>query len=289
MAISISITAGPSEGASTVTASGQEQHIITDAERTTFNIQDASLKKAVSAYMGKAPNDAYVRSPTPWGDLYKSYNWPEVQTRFSVQSATIIGDNAVPVILNTNTFKNDSSVAAEFNCGITQKVSLTSESNWSDTSTVGVGQSIGYSIGFLGTGVSGSTSLNYTQAWQKGGSQSETLELGSSAGVNTTLQPGQAVKATLSASKGKLKVKVVYQITLSGDTAVNYNPTYKGHHFYGMNINSVMSAGGLQTVITTTETVEIEYYTDVQVVLEDLKSGQKLETFRLDVKRAVAA
>ncbi|MBV6288188.1 hypothetical protein [Pseudomonas aegrilactucae] len=289
MAISISITAGPSEGASTVTASGEVQHIITDPERNTFNIQDASLKRAVAAYMGKSPNDAYVRSPTPWGDLYKTYNWPEVQSRFSVRSADVIGDNTVPVMLNTNTFKNNSSVPAEFNCGITQNVSVTSESNWSDTSSVEVGQSIDYSIGFLGTGISGSTSLNYTQAWQKGGSQSETVELGSSAGVNTTLQPGQAVKATLSASKGKLKVKVVYQITLSGDAAVNYNPTYKGHHFYGMNINSVMNAGGLQTVITTTETVEIEYYTDVQIVLEDLQSGKTLETFKLDVKRAVAA
>lgn len=289
MAISISITAGPSEGASTVTASGQEQHLITDAERKTFNIQDASLKKAVSAYFGKSPNDAYVRSPTPWGDLYKSYGWPEVQSRFSVQSATIIGDNTVPMMLNTNTFKNNSSVPAEFNCGVTQKVSLTSESNWSDTSTVEVGQEIEYSIGFLGTGVKGKTSLKYTQAWQKGGSQSETLELGSSAGVNTTLQPGQAVKAVLSASKGTLTVKVVYQITLSGDTAINYNPTYKDHHFWGLDIRSVMSAGGLQTVITTTETVEIEYYTDVQIVLEDLQSGKKLETFKLDVKRAVAA
>nr|QWC93364.1 insecticidal protein IPD102Ea [Pseudomonas putida] len=288
MAISINIVAGPDEGVSSVSATGQEKHIITNGERTAFDIQDSSLKRAVAAYFGKAPNDAYLCSPTPWNDLYKSYDWDQVQTLLNVQSAKIIGDATVPTILNTNTFRNNSSVEAEFNCDVTQNVSVTSESNWSDTSSVEIGQEISYSIGFLGTGVEGSTSLNYTQSWQHGGSHSETLELGSSAGVKVTLKPGQAVKAELSASKGRLVIQIVYQVTLFGDTAINYNPTYKGHHFYGLNILGVMNSGNLPTTITTTETISIDYYSNVEVNVYDIENGSVLETYKLDVKRVAS-
>lgn len=286
MSISINIVAGPNEGVSSVSATGQEQHIITSDERTAFNIQDSSLKSAVASFFGKAPNDAYVCSPTPWNDLYKSYGWDQVQTLLSVQSAKVIGDATVPVALNANTFKNNSSVEADFNCDVTQEVSVTSESNWSDTSSVEIGQTIDYSIEFLGTGVAGSTSMGYSQSWQHGGSRSSTLELGSSAGVKVTLKPGQAVKAVLSATKGRLIVQVVYQINLFGNTAINYNPTYHGHHFWALNILGVMSSGNLPTSITTTETISIDYYTNVEVNIFDIDNGSVLETYKLDVKKA---
>jgi len=101
MGIDISIKAGSDAATSSVSASGSEQHIITDKERTTFGIQDEGLKDAVDKYFGKRPNDAYLHSPTPWDDLYKTYGWPEVQTVLVVQSATIREITSEPVIVAT--------------------------------------------------------------------------------------------------------------------------------------------------------------------------------------------
>src|SRR5947207_10532693 len=74
--ITVSIVAGADAAHSSVNATGSVQHVITDKEVTTFGIQDSPLKNAVGKYFGKNPNDAYLHSPTPWNDLYKTYGWP---------------------------------------------------------------------------------------------------------------------------------------------------------------------------------------------------------------------
>lgn len=285
MAISISINAGQNESSSSVIATGSIQHIINDTERTAFNIQDAALKSAVATYFGQAPDDAYVCSPTPWGDLYQVYSWPQIQTLFSVVSASILGITSNPTIVASQIFKNLSTVPAEFNCGITQEVSVTTESNWSNTSTVEIGQTISYDIGFLGAGAGGETSLSYSQTWEQGGSESKSVTLGSNSGVTVTLQPGKSVESELTASQGKLTVQIVYQQTLSGDTAINYSDTYKGHHFWALDINTVMSAAGYPTSITTTETIEIDFYANSTIVLID-PQGKAIASFVVGPKHA---
>jgi hypothetical protein len=83
------------------------------------------------------------------------------------------------------------------------------------------------------------------------------------------LGPGKSVEAQLTASKGTLTVQIVYQLTLSGNVALNYNPTYKDHHFWTFDVNSVLAAGGIPITITSTETIEIGYYANSQIVLTD--------------------
>lgn len=285
MSISVSINAGKDERSSNVSVTGSIQHIINDTERTAFNIQDAALKKAVATYFGKAPDDAYVCSPTPWKDLYKRYDWPQVQTLFSVVSASILGVTSKPVIVASQTFENTSNVSAEFDCAITQEVSVTAESNWSNASTVEVGQTISYGISFLGAGGAGETSLGYSQTWEQGGSESESVTLGTSSGVTVTLQPGESVESELTASRGKLTVQIVYQQTLSGFTAINYGDRYQGHHFWALDINDVMSAAGYPTAITTTETIEIDYYANSKIVLKN-PQGQSVASFIVGPRHA---
>ncbi|MBC7556561.1 MAG: follicular epithelium yolk protein subunit, partial [Chryseobacterium sp.] len=76
-------------------------------------------------YFGKAPNDAYLHSDTPWDDLYKSYNWPQIQVNLVVLSAIILEITSEPQIVNTQNFSNNSSVKGNFNVAISQQVS-----NW---------------------------------------------------------------------------------------------------------------------------------------------------------------
>lgn len=281
MGISISVVAGQDESASSVNASGTVQHVITDEERTTFRLGDKQLKDAVKAYFGKSPNDAYLHSPTPWHDLYKTYSWPQVQMVLVVKSAEILGITSEPVIVKTQEFVNSSSQKGTFNVGISESVNNTTSSNWSTGGTLSIGQKFSYSVKFLGEGAEGETSLSYSQSWGVGGQESKSITVGSTSGVSVALEPGESVLAELSASRGVMKVRIRYNAYLIGSTAINYNPTYKGHHFYGLGIGGVMAKGGIANAVVSTEDIEIGYYSNSKIELKDkvtkaLKASHRL-------------
>mmetsp|Transcript_12753 Transcript_12753/g.35346 ORF Transcript_12753/g.35346 Transcript_12753/m.35346 type:complete len:339 (+) Transcript_12753:61-1077(+) len=267
--VNININAGPTEAESSVQATGSVQEVITDSQRTSFKLNDSQLKSAVNAYFGKAPNDAYLHSPTPWGDLYKTYHWPQVNTVTKPTSAQILGIVSKPVTLASKTFENKSSKKATFSGGITDQVSETTTSSWTTSNSLKIGQKFTYKVEFLGTGGGGETSLEYSHTWGQGGSESTSTTVGTSSGIQVVLDPGEKVEAVLSASRGTLKVRVFYESYLTGSTAINYNPTYKDHHFWALGISGVMSKGGVSNKITSSEDIEVGYYTNAVVKLID--------------------
>ena len=278
MGIQISIVAGPDATSSSVVASGSIQHIITDTEVNSFGIGDNALKSAINTYFGKAPNDAFLHSPTPWNDLYGTYGWPQVQTIVVAQSAEILEITSQPTIIANQTFKNNSNVKGTFNAGISQEVSDTVTDTWSTGGTLTIGQEIEYGIKFLGTGVTGTTSLSYSQSWEKGGSHETSVTVGSSSGVTVDLNPGESVLAELTASRGTMRVRVTYRAYLTGVSAVNYNPTYQGHHFWALDLPSIMGAAGISNSFIYTQDLEIGYYSNSQVELKNT-SGQRMALF----------
>lgn len=269
MGIDIRITAGRDKDSSSVTASGSIQHIITDPERETFRLNDSQLKKAIEAYFGKAPNDAYLHSPTPWNDLYNTYQWSQVQMLLTVEYAEILGITSVPTVIKTQYFENNSSHTGDFNVEIEETVDNTTSSSWDTGGTLTIGQEFEYGVEFLGAGAKGKSSISYSQSWGIGKSNSQSVTLGSTSGVKVTLEPRQGVQAELSASRGVMKVRIHYNARLIGSTAINYNPTYNGHHFWSLDIESVMSAGGISNSIKSTEDIEIGYYSNSRVELKD--------------------
>jgi len=277
--IEISIVAGKDQASSRVNASGSVQHIITDKERSSFHIQDGDLKNAVGKYFGKNPNDAYLHSPTPWNDLYKTYNWPEVQTVLVVQSALITGITSEPVVVATKTFKNNSTKKATFDASVSDQVQNTTETNWSSTDSIEVGQKITYNVGFLGAGGGGETSFTYSHSWGQGGSESKTVTVGSSQGVSVELDPGESIEAQLTASRGVMKVRITYKAYLIGTSAVNYNPTFKDHHFWALDIGGILQAAGTNNSLQYTEDIQIGYYSNAQIELRD-PQGKLRAAFR---------
>ena len=271
--IDITIQAGQDESSSSVSASGTVQHIITDQEVATFGVGDKQLKDAVKAYFGQSPNDAFLHSPTPWGDQYATYGWPQVSMVLVVQSAKILGITSEPIIVKTQDFTNNSSVKGTFNVAISDTVEDTVSSNWSTGGTLSVGQEISYGIEALGVGVKGKTSISYSQSWGIGGEHSLSVTVGSSSGVSLDLDPGQAVVAELSASRGVMKVQIEYSAYLMGSTAINYNPTFNNHHFWGLDIGSVMAGGGISNAVAGTEEIEIGYYSNSKIELKDRATG----------------
>lgn len=282
MGISISIVAGQDESASSVNASGSVQHIITDEERTTFRLGDKQLKDAVNAYFGKSPNDAYLHSPTPWGDLYKTYSWPQVQMVLVVQSAEILGITSEPVIVKTQEFRNTSSQKGTFNVSISETVNNTTSTTWNTGGTLSIGQMFEYGVSFLGTGAKGETSMSYSRSWGVGGGESKSVTVGSTSGVSVELDPGEAVVAELSASRGVMEVLIRYNAYLIGNTALSYNPRYKGHHFWSLGISGVMSSGGIFNSVKSTEKIKIGYYSNSKIELKDPAGIVKAAQFMSD-------
>jgi hypothetical protein len=267
MAFSIEIVVGKDAASSSVKATGEEWHVITDKEAQTFGITDAALKSAVEAYFGKKPNDAYLHSPTPWNDLYKTYNWEQVTVHLRTLEASIIDISSKPVILKTQTFKNKSSKTATFDVSIYSDVSDTVEANWSQTVGLSFTQSISYGTKIFG----GETSITFSAEFQQGGSKSQTVTVGQSSGVMVDLDPGESVKAILSAHHGSLGVRVAYEAYLSGLSAVNYNPTYKDHHFWALAIDGVRQAVKLPGTFRIVDDIRVGYFSDGEIVLEDLE------------------
>ncbi len=273
MGIQISITASTESSASQATASGSIEHVITDAERKTFGIGDSALKKAVEKYFGKKPNDVFVKSPTPWNDLYKTYGWSQVKTVLVPVKAEILGIDSQPDILATKTFTNNSSVKGTFNASISQEVSNTVSSNWSTGGTLSISEAIEVGVNIEVFSAKSTTTISYSQSWGIGGSKSETSTVGSSAGVSVELDPGQSVEAKLSASKGSMKVLVTFNAYLTGSVAVNYNPTYKGHHFWALPVGSIMSSAGIKNSVQSTETFDIGFYDDGKIEIVNSKGA----------------
>ncbi len=278
MGIEVSVKAGLTTDTSSVNASGSVQHVITDDEVRSFGIQDSALKNAIAKYFGKAPNDAYLHSDTPWGDLYKTYNWPQVQTVLVVDSASITGITSQPTIVAKQVFSNTSKIPGNFNVGISQQVTNQVDNTWSQTNAIKVQQTFKYNVSFLGTGGGGETSIGYEHTWGQSKTESLAVTVGTTSGVSVTLQPGQSVTAQLTASRGVMKVRIVYKAYLIGSTAINYNPTYRDHHFWALDIGGVMAAGGIQNVQKFTEDLSIGFYANSKIELLDAV-GQLTHSF----------
>lgn len=284
MGIEISVKTGADAAISSVSASGSVQHIITDTDRVIFGIQDAPLKNAVGKYFGRNPEDAFLHSPTPWGDLYKMYGWSQVVTILDVKSATITGITSEPIVVKTVPMINTSSTTrGTFHTDISDEVAFTTESNWSKTDTIEEGLKITYEYKFPGeSSVGGETTLSYSHSWGEGGSESKSIAVGSDTGVSVDLDPGEAVVAELSASKGVMKVRIVYRAYVTGYVAVNYDKGYKGHHYWALGIGKVMRAAGLSNTREYTEDIEIGYYANSKVEIRDAKGRLRASFFDTD-------
>ena len=254
---------------STVRVAGSEMHVISDAERRTFGLGDEALKKAVEACFGKRPNDAYVCSPTPWGDLYKTYNWEQVTVHLRAVEATLTDVSTKPLMLKEQIFRNNSSIPGFFDVSISSDVSDTTETNWSQTVELSFTQSVSYGVGVFG----GETSMTLSTSFQQGGSTSRSVTVGQSSGIQVELQPHTSVKAILSSALGTLKIRVVFEAYLSGVVAVNYNPTYRDHHFWALGVDAIRQTVGLPNVFRIVNDVTVGVYSKGETTLEDNDNG----------------
>ncbi|XP_059047961.1 spherulin-2A-like [Achroia grisella] len=267
--IDIKIKASDDPTKQYVRVSGSDRNIISDTERHTFQLGDNNLKNAVNTHFGKRPDDAFLRSPTPWGDLYQTYGWNQVNCILTPSSARILGVSSTPTMVFTQIFHNNSSLSSTFNAQIQQQIQSTVTSTWEKEGAFTVGQEINYGYDIEVFAVTGTTSYSYTAKWGESVTKTESVTVGSQSGVEMPLQPGQSVVAELFATRGTMKIQVDYQARLSGSVAVNYSKKHNGHHFWRLDVNSVMRSANMKTSITSKEIIEVGFYSDSKVVVRD--------------------
>ena len=284
MSIAIAITAGSDTASSNVVQSGSILQILTPQQAASFSLDGGNLINAAGKYSGQNPDDAFYCSPTPWNDLYATYGWPQVQSLMTVQSATIVEVSASPAIVANQTFSNTTSAPIQCGADVEYSTTVGTSTTWSNSDSISVSQSISYSVDFLGSGVEGETSMSYEHVWGTATTDEESVTLGTGATVNFELPPGQTMVAELVTSQGPATVEVVYQMTLSGDIAVNYSDPYQGHHFWAYDVNAVLAASNLPTMLTATETVIVDLYTNASIVLKD---GSTMRVYPVCAKAGV--
>ncbi|XP_050358174.1 spherulin-2A-like [Nymphalis io] len=271
--ITINVTAGKNASDVEINYSGYDLDIIGDKEIELFNINKINLKKAVKNKYNMLPRDVFLKSPTPWGDLYKTYNWEQVSRLLKVKSARLKESTVKSMVVLSQDFENKSNVTIKANAGISQTVENTISTTWSRNKETTVSQDIEYDLNVILAKISGTTSFSYSSSVGKSEEKSETVTIGTTTNVETELQPGQAVTAVLSANRYNLEIEVLYEVTLRGNVAVNFRKAYNGHHFYGPSIKSILMSGGLNTEVTVTEIIKLGLYTDGSLKVYDKVTG----------------
>ncbi|WDV47427.1 ETX/MTX2 family pore-forming toxin [Clostridiaceae bacterium M8S5] len=257
LGIDVQINAGMDAQSSSVKATGYIVDSISDTEIKSFGLT------------GKDFNKVFF-------DMYKQFpmfiaSKKDAKREVVVKSAEILDITSEPIIVKTQKFINNSDVAGKFNVAISDTVTDSVTNSWSTTSTITVGQKIGYGIKFLGGGT-GETSISYSQSWTQGGSHTTTITVGSTSGVTVDLEPGQSVLAVLSASRGKLNVKVVYEAYIYGTLYVST----VGGFIVKVDVQELLKRMNKPNSILTTENLSIGYYGNSTI---ELKKGDQTKVY----------
>ena len=256
-----------------VNGNGMLENVITDPEQRLFRLEDQDIRQSLFRRNNRWPTDVFVRSNTPWGDLYRTYNWRQVHRMTVVKNAEVLSFDTVPEIVSQTELVNNSSVVGTFSTDMSTSVQNTTSFGWNVQHGLTVGQSISYGIT-----ISGTTSIEYNHGWGNNGEVSETVTLSTGSSVNVELAPGQAIVAYLVANRGRARVRVTYMSFLNGFVTANYNPVFNGHHFWRYGVENIINTNG----IITTETIDIGMFSSARVEIRDKETTSLLRTIMLD-------
>jgi hypothetical protein len=230
--------------------------LTTDADRKLFGMTDSSVKAAIGKFFGKTPDDVFYNDPTKWGNLYEQYGWPPITLTLRPVSAVFTGIDVTDSALAKHEVTNDTGKVVQVDVSFTTQKDNTAETNWSQTSSLSVTQSVSFGIKFFGA----DTSISFSQDWQQGGSKTQTISVGSSVSIFYELDPGETVIVTNWGDTGSATVRVTYQASLSGLVFANYGNKYKDHHFWGLDVNGVLNALGVVNRIEILQNMKLNSY-----------------------------
>lgn len=265
----VDVVAGGAYKDCSVVAYGRDVHTITDHERKTYKIEEHSLKHAFGDYFGKVPDDAYLCSPTPYGDLYKRFGWEQVKVTLIPVSAEVLECETQKTVVKSLICKNYKYKPQLVDVSLCETVCNSVTKVWTSHYDISCGQCIKYNISFSGTGGWGESGVEFKHAFGKDKTEYQDVTIGSPSGTKVTLQPHESVEARLLAYYGSMKVKVTYRATISGGYAVSYNQSYKDKDFWCVPVTGVLKGCGVETTKFVEEILDVNYFSGSYVELRD--------------------
>jgi hypothetical protein len=253
----VNLVANPDgSGNYTGAVGGAMIRLTTDADRKLFGMTDNSVKDAINRFFGRRPDDVFYNDPVTWGNLYEQYGWPPITLTLRPVSAVFTGIEVTNSALAKHEVTNNTDKVVQVDVAFTTQKDNTAETNWSQTTSLSVTQSVSFGIKFFGA----DTSISFTQDWQKGGSHAQTISVGSSVSIFYDLDPQETIVVTNWGDIGTASVKVTYFASLSGLVFANYGNKYQNHHFWGLDINGVLNTLGVSNRIEIVQNIKLDSY-----------------------------
>lgn len=240
-----------------LTYEGKDLKLITDEEMILFNLNDYTMKVGAKSYIGKVPDSLYIRNPTPWGDLYKQFDWPELRRKIEIGKTELLYFNMKPITLVTRHFINNSTRNNNLNAGIRQPVKNTIKVKWKEGDFKEFHDFI---VNFTVKFDNFDDNVNIKLKWGEDYDGFYDTILGSGDGISTTLKPKDDYTAKLLAKKGVLKFEIDYMVRITGSIAVNFKNEFGGHHFWAVYSDDIMERAGLKHALWGRQVVTMQFY-----------------------------
>lgn len=264
----VQIVAGTATESCKVVAHGSDQHILTVEEKDhLFGLSDQAIKNAAGKEMGKVPANAFLGEKD---GMFAKYGWKPVQVVTTVKSAEIIDFSSKPIVVNSTLMENNLPDVVPMTTKVSHEVSNTIETSWSKSVSKENKQTLHYGFSWLG----GGNEWTDTETWGVEVKKSTTYVLGSCQEITVPVRPKSAAKAFLSASQATMHIKIVYVSSLVGNVGINYDPQYKAHYWWALDVGNVMSDAGINNAVETSQIISVDYYTDalIRVDAAELKA-----------------
>lgn len=276
--IQINITVASNKRDAVISFSGADKKLITDHEIELFNISMVNLNRGVRVELGKVPDGGiYLKDPTPYGNVFHKFKWPEIQRNLHVERVQIHEMITKKVVLKQHEHVNYSADDSQSERSLFVDVENSAYSNWSAKGLPD--EDIFYDVLFK----CANTSFKYENKWRNRSLKSSFVRFGTSDQKSMTLKPGRGIVKTLTALKTIFVLRVDYKAQLTGNIIADYENLYGKYHFYAPTIDNIMVAGKIVNEIVTSEKIEIRCFTDPRLDIYDKDTGAliKFQTGRL--------
>ncbi|CAF4945026.1 unnamed protein product [Pieris macdunnoughi] len=225
------------------------------------------LKDAVSVQFGQPPDDVFLKSPTPWGDLYTTYGWKEVTVTTKPISSVVVSKEFRNQTVAKQKYTNKTSSNATLWGNMSRSVDEVTI-NWYNPKKISINGNVSHHFDFTQIG---GKDFHLTVPWRIDTEELNPIKIGSEIRFKDKLKTNEALEVEVRTIKANIKIEVVYESTLSGNVVLNYKNKLMGHHFWAVEVADVLSIIGTRPLITK-EVIEMEFYT---------KTEQKLKVIQL--------
>lgn len=243
---------------------------LTDFEIQRFNITDDNLKNAATKYLGRRPDNIFIRNPTPNSDIFKKYKWKEVSRIIKIANVKMIKRKERSVNILTHNIINNSSKEKVLDTDILQRVKNKVKTTWINGNFDAYHDIKGhFKVNFK------DSTVEFNLRWGEDVFKENSVEIGTKNGGRVKLKPGASVTSKLIASRVQVRLQIDYEVRLGGVVVTTFRRKYGKHYFWSIPTENVLLYGDIDPVIRARQYVDLDYYCDSNLLVFD--NGRRVE------------